>query len=290
MSSDMCKSVVMLLAVGAILFATPSALAQYPVQQGGIFCTSDLNRDLVVDAADLGILLSDWNGTEYDLDGNGTTDGGDIGYFLTQWNMVCHPFHDNMEVSIDGDFLVVMGSGLPDHPMGNFPGECGNPNTPVNQNDEWRLPLNPEFTKNPAIDVLQQLGPTGVWVNGVAFYNPYDGGGVDAAATICMDICNNHPSPDGRLHSHHKNPCLEPYSGGHSRLLGFAFDGIPVYGPYETDGVLADLLTGADALDGCRGHYDEDRGYHYHTIARDEALAAGIAGGGFPYILGCYSA
>ena len=115
MSLDMYKSVVMMLAVGAVLSATPSTLAQYPVQQGGIFCTSDLNRDLVVDAADLGLLLSGWSGSEYDLDGSGATDGGDIGYLLTQWNVECHPFHANMDISIDGDFLVVMGSGLPDH-------------------------------------------------------------------------------------------------------------------------------------------------------------------------------
>ena len=38
------------------------ANAQYPVQPGGIFCSSDLNRDLVVDAADLGLLLSAWGG------------------------------------------------------------------------------------------------------------------------------------------------------------------------------------------------------------------------------------
>ncbi|MCH2162049.1 MAG: hypothetical protein MK085_09275, partial [Phycisphaerales bacterium] len=121
-------------------FASP-AQAQYPVQPGGIFCSSDLNRDLLVDAADLGLLLSDWNGTEFDLDGSGICDGADIGYLLNQWGITCHPFHDNVDISIDGDFLIVMGTGLPDHPMGNFPGECGNPNSVTNQNDTWRFDL-----------------------------------------------------------------------------------------------------------------------------------------------------
>ena len=60
---------------------------------------------------------------------------------------------------------------------------------------------------------------------------------VEAAS---FDSCLGHPAPMGRYH-HHQNPrCL--YTAGassHSPLLGYAFDGYPIYGPYayaNTDG------------------------------------------------------
>ena len=262
----------------------------HPTQPGGIFCRADLNRNLVVDAADLGTLLTDWGGTTYDLNGNGVTDGADIGVFLTQWGLSCHPFHDNVSVSIQNGFVVVEASGLPTHETGNFPGACGNPNSVTAQNDEWMIPADPEFTASPAVDALVQLGPIGVMVNGVAFYNPYDGGGVTAPDTICMDLCQAHPSPDGRYHYHQYSTCIEPYSGGHSALIGFAFDGVPVYGPWESDGELAATITGKRGLDACNGHADPDRGYHYHSISYEQALEYGIADDGFPWILGCFKA
>jgi hypothetical protein len=64
----------------------------------------------------------------------------------------------------------------------------------------------------------------------------------------------------------------------HSPVIGFAFDGFPVYGPYESDGVMAKDLAGDNALDVCNGHSDEHRGYHYH-----------VTPGRFPYILGGYA-
>lgn len=49
----------------------------------------------------------------------------------------------------------------------------------------------------------------------------------------------------------------------YSPVLGFAFDGFPLYGPYESDGVMAKDLKKSAALDVCNGHIDEIRGYHY---------------------------
>ena len=51
----------------------------------------------------------------------------------------------------------------------------------------------------------------------------------------------------------------------HSPVLGFAFDGFPLYGPYESDGVMAKDLKKSAALDVCNGHIDEIRGYHYQV-------------------------
>ena len=229
------------LVFGSIVALPSMASAQsHPTQPGGVFCMADIDRNLTVDGGDLGSLLLAWDTTDAsaDLDRSGYVDGADLGLMLLQWGMTCHPFHQNVDISIENGFVIVEGNGIPDHDMGNFPGECANPNNVIAMDDRWMLPIDPSPTNNPEVDVLNQLGPTGIWVNGLAFYNPYDGPGNDAPATICFDVCNNHPSPDGRLHTHQFNPCIEPYSGGHSALIGFAFDGYPVYGPYEVDGVL----------------------------------------------------
>jgi hypothetical protein len=65
---------------------------------------------------------------------------------------------------------------------------------------------------------------------------------------------------------------------GHSPILGFAFDGFPLHGPYEQPGVVARDLSGARSLDVCNGHTDADRGYHYH-VTPDR----------FPYLIGGYA-
>jgi hypothetical protein len=64
----------------------------------------------------------------------------------------------------------------------------------------------------------------------------------------------------------------------HSPVTGFAWDGFPIYGPYESDGVLAKNLKENSALDVCNGHTDPVRGYHYH-----------VTPGRFPYIIGGYA-
>lgn len=56
------------------------------VVDGDLVCPSDLNRDLVVDAADLAILLGAWGQPGLgDLDGNGTTDAADLAILLGAW-------------------------------------------------------------------------------------------------------------------------------------------------------------------------------------------------------------
>ncbi len=63
----------------------------------------------------------------------------------------------------------------------------------------------------------------------------------------------------------------------HSPVVGFAFDGFPLYGPYESQNILAKDIEGSHALDVCNGHRDDVRGYHYHVTPQK-----------FPYILGGY--
>jgi len=70
-------------------------------------------------------------------------------------------------------------------------------------------------------------------VNGVVFFNPFDMGGQDA--TDMMDRCCGHPAPTGEYHYHKYPICVNsPWAddgSAHSPLLGWAFDGYPLYGP-----------------------------------------------------------
>ena len=50
-------------------------------------CPADFNYDRVVDGADIGLLLLQWNTNtpQYDLNDDGIVDGGDIGFLLLNW-------------------------------------------------------------------------------------------------------------------------------------------------------------------------------------------------------------
>ena len=191
---------------------TLSLCGAVQAQGTGISCSGDFNLDGIVDGEDLSGLLGAWGtkSVDYDIDGNGAVEGFDLAIMLGQWGQDCNPFNAGIVIVWGDTVATVSASGLPDHPTGPFDGSdgCFNPNTPSLQNDNWMLPLTPVPTDDPDIDVLAQLGPIGVLVTGAAFYNAYDGGGVEAPGNICMDACEGHPSPDGRYHYHQYSPCI----------------------------------------------------------------------------------
>ena len=84
-------------------------------------------------------------------------------------------------------------------------------------------------------------GPIGVAVNGVIFFNPFDADSVEAIWRL--DRCCGHPSPGFEYHYHKYPVCVKsPWTDdgtADSPLIGFAFDGFPIYGPYESAGELA---------------------------------------------------
>jgi hypothetical protein len=181
-----------------------------------------------------------------------------------------HPFRDNVKVEVTDDLFIVHSNGVPDHETGHFPSR-DNPNAIREQNYTFRIPRNPrraeQVTKLP-------MGPIGVAINGVPFYNPYNAEGQDAAKNEVFDRCCGHPDPRGRYHYHIFPKCVhssfETKTREHSPLLGYAFDGYGIYGPFGDNGKAP-----AD-LDECNGRADEQRGYHYHVTDK------------FPYILGGY--
>ena len=188
---------------------------------------------------------------------------------------------DNVRLSHDQQFLIMESQGYPNHPTAIFP-NSGNPNSIRLQKFVFRLPLEP--TRADKITRLP-MGPIGTALNGVVFFNPFEAGGMNAVegySEVWLDSCCGHPAPDGIYHYHKYPSCVKsPFADDgkqHSPIIGFAFDGFPVYGPYEAAGLMARDAKGNKALDVCNGHTDEERGYHYH-----------VTPGRFPYIIGGYA-
>lgn len=188
---------------------------------------------------------------------------------------------DNVKISHDQRFLIMESQGYPNHPTADFP-NSGNPNTIRVQKFTFRLPLVPKLA-----DKITRLpmGPIGTALNGVVFFNPYEMEGMNAVegySEVWLDSCCGHPQQTGVYHYHKYPTCVKsPFKDDgkqHSPIIGFAFDGFPLYGPYESDGVMAKDLRKSEALDVCNGHIDKIRGYHYH-----------VTPGRFPYILGGYA-
>lgn len=196
---------------------------------------------------------------------------------------------DAVTVSIEGAHLVMRSRNLPNHPTGVFPDRSrwldGNPNVIRDQSFTWRLPLEPRVNpSHVAMDATNSnralpMGPIGVAVNGVVFYNPFDHI-AEADAVWRLDRCCGHPSPMREYHYHKYPVCVNtPWvddGAAHSPLIGFAFDGFPVYGPYEFTSQLA-KDAGNAPLNAYNLHEDPKRGPHYH-----------VTPGRFPHIIGGY--
>lgn len=188
---------------------------------------------------------------------------------------------DNVRLSHDDRFLIIRSQGYPNHPTAKFP-NSGNPNTIQVQDFTFRLPLEPKLAESVT---RVPMGPIGMALNGVVFFNPFEAGGMNAVegySEVWLDSCCGHPQQHGVYHYHKYPSCVKspfPDDGKqHSPVIGFAWDGFPIYGPYEEAGVMARDLKGTTSLDVCNGHDDKVRGYHYH-----------VTPGRFPYVIGGYA-
>ena len=188
---------------------------------------------------------------------------------------------DNVILSHDSKFLIVKSQGYPNHPTALFP-NSGNPNTIRLQNFTFKLSLEPTLAKE---ITRVPMGPIGMALNGVVFFNPFEAGGMNAVEgydEVWLDSCCGHPQQEGVYHYHKYPSCVKsPFADNgkqHSPVIGFAFDGFPIYGPWEEAGIMAKDLTADRALDVCNGHKDDVRGYHYH-----------VTPGKFPYTIGGYA-
>lgn len=118
----------------------------------------------------------------------------------------------------------------------------GNPNIPSNQNFVFKITRNPQV--NNGTKTATPLGHIGVWTNGVSMFNAkdamsYQNQGVWEQNAVIVegpsfDACLGHPAPNGEYH-HHLNPTCLYYDNDasvHSPIIGYAFDGYPVYGAF----------------------------------------------------------
>jgi hypothetical protein len=195
---------------------------------------------------------------------------------------------DNVRLTFTQTHLILHSHNLPNHPTAVFPDRWraldGNPNYIQEQNATWSIPLEPQV--NPDHEAMQESnanralpgGPIGIAVNGVIFFNPFDADSVEAIWRL--DRCCGHPSPGFEYHYHKYPVCVKsPWTDdgtAHSPLIGFAFDGFPIFGPYEAAGELAKDAQ-KNPLNAFNVHYDEQRGWHYH-----------VTPGKFPHLIGGY--
>lgn len=143
----------------------------------------------------------------------------------------------------DNDNAYVEATGIPSHPIGPFTGD-GNPGVPDNQEHVWRIPLDPQPATNP---IETRLGPIGFFANGVAMFNALDGRSYRNQGiwnrnamyweALGFDTGMGHPAMD--FYHYHQRPDLLAGQRGdnetgrfHSPLIGFGFDGYPVYGSF----------------------------------------------------------
>ena len=181
-------------------------------------------------------------------------------------------------VSVEGDFIVIKSNGLPDHKTPYYKGTKWestlyesyngsntkfnqNPNTITEQTFIFKIPSNP---KEAATKAATPLGPIGVSLNGIPFFNQYAAQRAALTDEVnSFDQYNGHPQMQGQYH-YHVEPTYLTTLKGKDALLGFLLDGFPVYGPLENGKTLTD-----SDLDVYHGHTgtttDYPKGiYHYH--------------------------
>ncbi len=190
--------------------------------------------------------------------------------------------------------VFVDSEGIPSHEIGPWP---GNPNVATGRNWTWRLPRNPQAATSPTETPLGQIG---TMVNGVPMFNTKDGRtylnrGVWEQDAVyfegqTMDVGIGHPQISGDYHYHSYPELLAKQQGDsprdHSPILGFAFDGFPVYGPY-----------GYANPDGTGGLKRMESGYQLRSMTTRQSLPDGTQLSQYywgpnvsnQYPLGCYA-
>jgi hypothetical protein len=187
-------------------------------------------------------------------------------------------------ITSDGTYITIKSNGLPDHKSPyyattnalyeaysgtTFGGNTfqKNPNSISEKAYTFKIPLDPKVSSTHA---ATPLGPIGVSLNGVPFFNQYAGPNQPLTGeVVSFDRYYGHPAPTGMYHYHVEPLYLTTVKATKSALLGFLLDGFPVYGP-EENGALVDNSK----LDAYHGHTmattEYPNGiYHYHVTSTD---------------------
>lgn len=187
------------------------------------------------------------------------------------------------QIYIDGNYVVIKTKGVPDHKSvyfedtewesskyeaynGSNPYFHQNPNRISIQSLTFRIPMSPKEASQKS---STPLGPIGVSLNGVPFFNQYAAGFSQLTYEAdSFDQYNGHPAGNNMYH-YHVEPLYLTETKGEDQLLGFLLDGFPVYGPMENGKVVSN-----DDLDAYHGHSHAtadypDGVYHYHITDQD---------------------
>ncbi|MBK90495.1 MAG: hypothetical protein CL772_04880 [Chloroflexi bacterium] len=237
-----------------------------------------------------------------------------------------------VDIELSDDSVVVTSTGIPNHDFQSGLGCCAE-----EVNYQWIIPTNPQI--NETITMAPDRGAVAITVTGVPIFGPEEGPGGDAVALhfdyfeedrqpIEIGVCGGH-SAGAYFHYHFDANCMHWHPEGtgldwedwdyrtsldtseHSPIIGFAFDGFPIYGPYGWDsyknvieitssyrlkkdsngyGGIDDweYIEGLGDTDECNGISSPtpevpDGIYHYVSSIRN-----GEGEIGFPYFLLCY--
>eukprot|EP01060_Flectonema_neradi_P039389 TRINITY_DN8660_c0_g2_i1.p1 TRINITY_DN8660_c0_g2~~TRINITY_DN8660_c0_g2_i1.p1 ORF type:complete len:388 (+),score=77.72 TRINITY_DN8660_c0_g2_i1:61-1224(+) len=186
---------------------------------------------------------------------------------------------------------IVVSNGIPSHNVTVY-----NPNDPCVTNWQFEMPLTPKYLNE--MTETQPVGAIGVQLDGVPMFggqeDPFDGDSnnaiqpPDTATVKDGGHWFGHTSPQKIWHYH------APYVGHpqyptEDELVGYAFDGFPIYGAVDD----------VSELDGCNGKVTNgEYRYHIRKISQVNATINGkvvkyYCNGMSPavnwnYILGCY--
>lgn len=187
-------------------------------------------------------------------------------------------FDAKVTVTCDGTFAYLESDTYPDHEL--MTGITGtNEQVPVPA-PGYKAPVALVPTK--AATPLTRDAALGTAVNGVPIYD-YTSAGMndlttydpklDTKATGQLDHCNGHAGRGDDYHYHASPTCMidAMKNKGPDAIVGWGFDGYPVYGDTNPDG----SAIAPGELDTCNGKADPTFGYRYHTSQTH------------PYILQC---
>jgi hypothetical protein len=144
---------------------------------------------------------------------------------------------DVQQVFYSANFVYVKCTGIPSYTIGPW---SMNPNTPSNQNWVFKITRFPVPNPTP---VTAGNGQIGVLKNGVVLFNAGDAMSYNNQniwhrlaqyfEAVSFDTSGGHPSPSRAYHYHiNMKKLYSPDSTIHSSILGYMFDGYPLYGPY----------------------------------------------------------
>tara|TARA_B110000444_G_scaffold60463_1_gene56430 strand:+ start:77031 stop:79952 length:2922 start_codon:yes stop_codon:yes gene_type:complete len=300
--------------------------------------------------------IKDYNGdgNGYTANSNGVSSAGGSG--SGPW------FQCQVSVTVQNDEMIVVSNGIPNHDFLSTMGCCA-----PEMDYTTTFPLNPVNDTSGGHDTSNCPASAGRWecvpdrgtvamsVNGAPIFGPEEGPGGDAVALhfdyfnedrqpIVLGWCTGHSAGPNGYHYHYDANCVywEPESGEtmedydpskiksdeHSPIIGWAFDGYPIYGMYgynEDQSTLKAItssygiertqeggdqgyngiddwnyIDGSGDLDECNGRFGPtpeypDGIYHYVStpLSGSPTMVTDTNGQtvgmiGFPYFLLCY--